>query len=85
MVDLDTPGPVRVQITGLVDQLTELTETDLRQTFEAFGSIDNVEIQLDNNGRHQGIAYVTFSKGIYAKNAIEAMNNFVLRGRTIKV
>jgi RNA-binding protein 39 len=70
----------------MVEQLIALTEDDVRTTFEPFGPVDLVEIPKDESGRLTGSAFVTFSKGESAKNAIETLNsNFLLNGKQIKV
>lgn len=80
-------GPARVQVTGLAEQLTKITEHDIRQAFDPFGAIETVEIPKDEQGRMTGVVFVTYEKAESAKNMIEVISSqpFQLNGKPIKI
>ena len=44
---------------GLADKSTE---TSIRDAFEEFGNVDQVDLMMDKvTGRHRGFAFITFS------------------------
>lgn len=51
-----------------------VSEEEFRETFEAYGTVEKVEIHKDRKGDSKGIAYVKFSKTSEAAQAIEEMN-----------
>jgi RNA recognition motif-containing protein len=62
------------------------TEDDLRQAFEAFGQVDEVNIIMDREtGRSRGFAFVQMANDEEAKAAIEEVNNADVAGRNIVV
>nr|XP_031860029.1 uncharacterized protein CI109_004637 [Kwoniella shandongensis]KAA5527101.1 hypothetical protein CI109_004637 [Kwoniella shandongensis] len=62
-----------------------LTADDLRQVFEPFGEIEFVDLHMDFSGMRKGTAYVQFKELRAAQMALDAMANFDLAGRPIRV
>jgi half-pint family poly-U binding splicing factor len=64
----------------------DLTETDLRSVFEAFGKITKCQLAKQPHGRgHRGFGYLEFTTAMAVKEAIEGMNNFDLGGQFLQV
>ena len=64
----------------------DTTESDLRTTFEAHGTVDSVNIITDRDtGRAKGFGFVEMSNDTEAQAAIDALNNKELHDRTLKV
>ncbi len=62
------------------------TEADLRDAFERFGRVDNVQIIMDKvTNRSRGFAFVEMPDASEASAAIEAMNGKDLQGRDLRV
>lgn len=63
-----------------------LQEADLRESFEAYGSVDSVKIIMDKfTGRSKGYGFVEMPNDDEANNAIGALNGATVGGRTIVV
>ena len=63
-----------------------VTENDLRNAFAEFGQVDSASIINDKfSGRSKGFGFVDMPNGNEAREAIEAMNEKELNGRTVKV
>lgn len=63
-----------------------VTDDELRQAFEAFGSVDSVDIIKDRyTGESKGFGFVEMSDRDEAQKAIEALNGKDLQGRPITV
>jgi RNA recognition motif-containing protein len=63
-----------------------VTEGDLRQTFEAFGQVASATVIKDKqSGRSKGFGFVEMPVQTEAQSAIEALNGTALKGRTITV
>ncbi len=61
-------------------------ESDLEQAFQEFGEVDSVKIIMDKfTGRSKGFGFVEMPDDDAAYNAIEALNDSELDGRTIVV
>lgn len=61
-------------------------ETELRDAFEEFGSVDSVKIIMDKyTGRSKGFGFVEMPDDDEARNAINGLNDQELDGRTIVV
>ncbi len=61
-------------------------ENDLRSAFEAYGEVDSVNVVMDREqGRSKGFAFVEMPNDDQAREAIEALNETELDGRTIVV
>jgi RNA recognition motif-containing protein len=64
----------------------ETTEDDLRQAFEAFGQVENVNIIKDRfSGESRGFGFVEMPSKDEAQSAIEEMNEKDLQGRALNV
>ncbi|MCK4584304.1 RNA-binding protein [candidate division WOR-3 bacterium] len=64
----------------------DVTEEDLRQTFEVFGQIASVNIIKDKfSGESRGFGFVEMSAKAEAQSAIESLNGKDLKGRTLNV
>ena len=58
----------------------------LREAFAPHGEITEAVVITDRgSGRSRGFGFVTFANGEDADNAVTALNNTELDGRTIKV
>lgn len=63
-----------------------MTEEELRQAFEGYGEVTNVNILTDKySGKPRGFAFVEMSTKEEAETAITEMNGKELKGRTLKV
>jgi len=63
-----------------------VTEAELREAFEKFGGVTNVNIIQDREtGRSRGFAFVEMSDAEAASKAIEEMNLVSLNDRKITV
>ena len=63
-----------------------VTEGDLRQTFEAFGQVASATVIMDEqSGRSKGFGFVEMPVQPEARSAIEVLNGQALKGRTITV
>ena len=64
----------------------ETSEEDLRQTFQAYGQIEEVMLVTDRyTGRSKGFAFVEMPTAAEATAAIEALNGRDLAGRKLTV
>ena len=64
----------------------EVTEQDLRETFEAFGEVTSVRIITDkHSGQSKGFGFVEMPKKGDAESAINSLKDKELKGRTINV
>ena len=62
------------------------TEEGLQAAFEAFGEVTSAKIISDREtGRSRGFGFVEMTDDSAAKQAIEAMNDKDLDGRTLRV
>lgn len=60
-------------------------EQELREVFEAHGTVDSVAIITDRDtGRSRGFGFVEMPDD-QARNAIEALDNSMMGGRNLKV
>ncbi|NTW81821.1 MAG: RNA-binding protein [Chlorobiaceae bacterium] len=63
-----------------------VTEADLRNTFGEFGEVSKSNVISDKfTGRSKGFGFVEMPNNNEATEAINALNNSDLNGRTIKV
>ena len=68
------------------NQSYNVTEGDLRQSFEAFGQVASATVIKDEqSGRSKGFGFVEMPVQAEAQSAIEASNGTALKGRTITV
>lgn len=62
------------------------TENDLREKFEDYGTVDQVDIITDReSGRSKGFGFIEMNDSDQANDAINAMNGFTLDERTLTV
>jgi len=62
----------------------ESTESDVRQLFEEYGTVDEVKLITDRDtGRARGFGFVEMSSG--GDDAIQALDGKELGGRNLKV
>jgi len=79
-------GPMRIYVGGLVENLSNITDTELKQLFSPFGEVTQVELHRDPyTGRSKGYAFVQYRKAQDAREAMAAMNGFEIAGRQIKL
>ncbi|KAJ3384914.1 hypothetical protein HDU84_002578 [Entophlyctis sp. JEL0112] len=86
-VEVTTGGPTASALARLyVGSLDfALTEDDIRSIFEIYGPIEFVNLHKDvETGRSKGFAFVQFRKAEDAKAALDKMQGFELRGRTVE-
>lgn len=56
---IKTDGPMRIYIGGLVGKFERVTEEELRELFEPFGTIDFVDIHKEpKTGKCKGFAFI---------------------------
>jgi len=64
----------------------DVTEDDLRETFQAFGKVDEVVVVKDKfNGVPKGFAFIEMPVQGEAQKAIEDLSGKELKGRSIDV
>jgi len=64
----------------------DVTEEDLKQTFEAFGQVASTNVIKDQySDRSKGFGFVEMPETSEAKAAIAALNGKELKGRTLNV
>ena len=64
----------------------EVTEDDLRQTFEPFGEVTSAKIITDRaSGAPRGFGFVEMPTKAEAEAAIAGLNGTELKGRTLTV
>lgn len=63
-----------------------IEEADLRESFEAYGTVDSVKIITDKfTGRSKGFGFVEMSNDDDAQKAIDELNGATVQGRAIVV
>ncbi|MEL6717116.1 MAG: RNA-binding protein [Bacteroidota bacterium] len=64
----------------------DTTSEDLQAAFEQFGAVDSAKVIMDRDtGRSKGFGFVEMSDDDEALNAIDALNDSEMHGRTIVV
>lgn len=64
----------------------DVTEEDLRQAFEAFGQVSNINIIKDRfSGESRGFGFVEMPTKTEADAAIEGLNGQEIKGRAVNV
>ncbi|PPS01156.1 hypothetical protein GOBAR_AA19534 [Gossypium barbadense] len=61
-----------------------ITEDQLRQVFESFGTVELVQLPLDESGHSKGFGFVQFARLEDAKNALNLNGQLEIGGRVIK-
>ena len=63
-----------------------VTETDLREAFQAYGAVDKAAVISDKaTGQSRGFGFVEMPNREEAMKAIAAVNGAELKGRALKV
>ena len=63
-----------------------VTDTDLNETFSAFGEVSSVMLMTDKvSGRSKGFGFVEMSTNAAADAAIKGLKDTTMSGRRIKV
>jgi RNA-binding protein 39 len=63
-----------------------VTEDDLKPVFEAFGSLDFIDLHKDPvTGQSKGFGFVQYKNEADARAALQALNGLEIAGRAIKV
>ncbi|NTV98810.1 MAG: RNA-binding protein [Chlorobiaceae bacterium] len=63
-----------------------ITDSTLRNTFSGFGEVSNANVIIDKfTGRSKGFGFIEMPNDAEALEAISALNDSDLNGRTIKV
>eukprot|EP00898_Chlorokybus_atmophyticus_P007365 jgi/Chlat1/762/Chrsp104S01237 len=76
-------GPVKLFVGNLH---LNLTEADLQGVFDPFGTIDFIQLAIDNDTRRsKGYAYVQYQNASDAQQAIQQLNGMELAGKQMKV
>jgi RNA recognition motif-containing protein len=64
----------------------KVTEDDLKEAFEGYGSVESAKIITDKfTGRSKGFGFVTMENDDEAKTAIEELNGATLASRQVTV
>ena len=64
----------------------EVTEDDLRKTFEAFGHVESVDVITDRETGHaRGFGFVEMPATNEAQSAINSLNGTELKGQPLNV
>jgi len=64
----------------------EVTEEDLKQSFEQFGQLESVAIITDKfTGKSKGFGFVEMASKAEGQSAIDGLNGKELKGRTLNV
>lgn len=64
----------------------ETTESDLREAFEAYGTVNSAAVITDRDtGRSRGFGFVEMPTEGEARAAIEGLNDKDLQGRALRV
>lgn len=79
-------APMRIYVGGLIENLKDITDEELKKVFSAFGEVERVDIHKDlQTGFCKGFAFVTYKKADDARAAIKEMNNQLIKGTKIMV
>ena len=63
-----------------------VAENDLKELFEGFGAVESVSLIMDKfTGQSKGFGFIEMPNNSEADQAIKALNETPLKGRTIKV
>lgn len=66
--------------------LPNMAESEVRAIFSPFGEIELIEVPRDpHTGKNKGVAFVTFCRRKDANIAIDEMNDYKIKSKTIEV
>jgi len=78
--------PLRLYVGGLTDSLANISEEELKKLFSPFGEIEFIDLHRDPyTNKCKGFAFVQFKNASEAREAMTAMNGFMLAGKELKV
>ena len=64
----------------------DVTEEDLKKTFETFGEVDSAKVIKDKySGKSKGFGFVMMPDKAAAESAIQGLNGKDLKGRNLNV
>ncbi len=64
----------------------EVTDDDLRQTFESFGKVNAAEVVKDRfSSESRGFGFVEMPAAAEAQAAIDGVNGTIVKGQALKV
>lgn len=64
----------------------ETTNEELSELFSEYGNVSEVKIIFDREtNRSKGFGFITFDDASSCESAIEALNGYEFKGRTLKV
>jgi nucleolar protein 4 len=63
----------------------QATEDELRETFSPYGTVCEVNIPTNAQGRKKGFAFIQFTNVINAAKAVETLNGSKIKGRAVAV
>ena len=65
---------------------SEVSEADLKKSFEAFGQVESVSVVKDKySGQSRGFGFVEMPTDHEAQSAISGLNGKEMNGQTLKV
>ncbi len=65
---------------------TDVTETDLREAFKAYGEVSFVNVVMDRrNSGSKGFAFIEMPNETEANAAISALNGRIIKGKAVVV
>jgi RNA-binding protein 39 len=83
---ITTTTVVETSMKLYVGQLHEnVTDSDLKPVFEAFGELDFIDIHKDSDGVSKGFGFVQYKSEADARAAMEALNGLKIAGKAIRV
>lgn len=62
-----------------------VTEQDLRDAFQTYGTVESAEVVMDATGRSRGFGFITMANVEEATKAGEELNTQILDGRELRV
>eukprot|EP00736_Rhodelphis_marinus_P004981 Rmarinus@m.16149 len=74
--------PTRLYISGINPQVTS---NHLKEVFQTFGSVSEVQLVPDDAGKHRGLGYLEYTDAAAADAAISQMNGFELAKQKLVV
>ena len=62
-----------------------VTEEELRELFERYGTVASATVMVDENGRPKGFGFVNLESTVAGAKAVEELDGYELHGRSITV